>query len=38
MDEYDEISLAGEITDPQYVVRRETGVTTVFEADELEKR
>ena len=38
MDEYDEISLTGEITDPQYVIRRETGVTTVFEADELEKR
>jgi hypothetical protein len=38
MDEYNELSLTGEITDPQYVVRRETGVTTVFQADELIKR
>ena len=35
MDEHDEISLDGPIADPRYVVERETGATTVFDADEL---
>lgn len=34
MDEGD-LSLDGPIADPQYVVERKTGVTTVFGADEL---
>ena len=39
MDEYEEVRFTDdEFTDPRFVVRRETGVTTVFRADELEKR
>ena len=37
-DDHDEISLSGPIADPQYVGKRETGVTTVFGADELTER
>jgi hypothetical protein len=36
MDEYDGMSLTDEIPDdPRYVVRRETGATTAFEAETL---
>lgn len=39
MDEYEEIEFADDdLTEPRFVVRRETGVTTVFCAGELEKQ